>query len=143
MIISLVNSSLSCCSWDEYRHILLYSAPYPLFSAQTTEYLEVTFPFSSLLIYNELSFTSCWQLLPAGVSLWFSSSESAKTSASSWSDMSVSSVRSRRSKCTSREETLLSGSTEEQREQQRAVIPDFFSADGAQRKQLSEEKWSK
>lgn len=40
----------------------------------------------------------------------FSSSESAKTSASSWSDMSVSSVRSSRSKCTSREETLLSGS---------------------------------
>jgi len=38
-----------------------------------------------------------------------SSSESAKTSASSWSDMSVSSVRSRRSKCTSREETLLRG----------------------------------
>lgn len=46
---------------------------------------------------------------PAGNSL-LSSSESAKTSASSWSDMSVSSVRSRRSKCTSREETLLRGS---------------------------------
>lgn len=40
----------------------------------------------------------------------FSSSESAKTSASSWSDMSVSSVRSSRSKCTSSEETLLRGS---------------------------------
>lgn len=48
---------------------------------------------------------------PAGDSpVRFSSSESAKTSASSWSDMSVSSVRSRRSKCTSREDTLLSGS---------------------------------
>lgn len=48
---------------------------------------------------------------PAGGSVArFSSSESAKTSANSWSDMSVSSVRSRRSKCTSREETLLRGS---------------------------------
>ena len=48
---------------------------------------------------------------PAGESLArFSSSESAKTSASSWSDMSVNSVRSRRSKCTSREEMLLRGS---------------------------------
>lgn len=48
---------------------------------------------------------------PLGDSLaTFSSSESAKTSASSWSDMSVSSVRSSRSKCTSSEDTLLSGS---------------------------------
>lgn len=52
------------------------------------------------------------QVLPAGDSLWASSSESAKTSASSWSDMSVSSVRSMRSKWTSREDTLLKGSAE-------------------------------
>lgn len=53
------------------------------------------------------------RVLPAGDPLWVSSSESAKTSASSWSDMSVSSVRSMRSKWTSREDTLLKGSASE------------------------------
>lgn len=62
------------------------------------------------------------QALPAGDSLWASSSESAKTSASSWSDMSVNSVRSMRSKWTSREDTLLKGSAEKTTERMKLLV---------------------